>query len=436
MIRWKKKTDDAADDVVAEVETQTRQAADLAAIKGQARLTDPHGNPAVRRYADELRDAEHRKVLAAEYSRAVRRHRVTDRRAAEAEKALELIQAARKATDPARHVMALHSNRRRFMAASLAASLSLSVGSATGMAKLAAMHGAVPLAGWIAEVGLTGLATAAIIYRSHIAAHGGRFAAKSWQNIALWALTILPLLVSVVANAMSNGLVGVFCAVGAAAFSLLTAVISDTSSQTLHAQAERVSDVDIAELHITAMGEDLPISTEALQDAEGVDPEEGTGSAPLAAEPVLADWVQDVVAQGQAAIEEFLTATGRNPAQASPEALVDQTTAVDDIDDAEPMPPAYGPEGGQQIVTPPAETPEVVTMLPPGNIVRNQREDDSYRVVPAARARLAIGDRTRAAVAAYQAAHPQATAAQVAKAVGVSERTVRIHRSVLRGGDR
>ena len=105
-------------------------------------------------------------------------------------------------------------------------------------------------------------------------------------------------------------------------------------------------------------------------------------------------------------------------------------------DDAEPVPPAHGPEGGQRVVPPPAETPEVVPMSPPGNIDGDQGGDDDprVRVVPATQARLAIGASTRQRVAAYQAEHPKATAAQVATALGVSERTVRNARRALRGG--
>jgi hypothetical protein len=423
-------------DVVTSVETQAQQAAELAAIEGQARLADPRSNPAVRDHADRLRDAQHRKVLDAEHTRVIRRYRVADMRAGDAERTLELIQAARQATSPARSVMALHVGRSRFMGVALVASLALSVGSATGMARLAAAHGASPLAGWVAEIGLTGLATASILYRSHIAAHGGVFAKGSWQDKVLWALTVVPLLTSVVGNAMSNGVVGVFCSAGAAAFSLLSAVISDTSSATLHDQATRVSEQDMTRLQAVAMGDGmgedlLPVHTEATeppeaaQDAGGVDPEEGTGS-PLSVTaeepPALIDWVQGVVDAGAAELEAWL-------------ALGDD--AVDDADDdAEPVPPAHGPEGGQRVVPRAAETPELVAMLPPVSIDRDQGGDGPVRVLPATQARLAIGASTREKVAAYQAEHPGASVAQVARALKVSPGTVKNARRVLRGGGR
>ena len=142
-------------------EQQTQQAEALAGIAGQARLLDPRLNPAVRQHADRLRDEQHRQALNAEHSRMLRRHRVTDRQAEDAERTLEVLRAARQMASPARSVLALHTGRRRYLRVALAASLMLSAGAATGTGALAQAHGANQAVGWIAEVGLTGLSTMA-----------------------------------------------------------------------------------------------------------------------------------------------------------------------------------------------------------------------------------------------------------------------------------
>ena len=242
--------------VVASVEEQTAAAAALAGIAGQDRLADPRLNPAVRGHADALRDEQHRKSLEAEHSRKLRAHRVSDRRAGDAEKALELIRSARAATSPARSVIALHNGRRKFMGIAMTASLALSAGSAMGVATLAKSWGAPSEVGYIAEIGLTGLSNAAILYRSHLAEH--RAELEGWQSRTLWAMAIIPLLASAVANAVSVGAVGVFCSLGAAAFGLLAAVIADRSAATLQARAAEVTTDEENELRTIAMGESLP----------------------------------------------------------------------------------------------------------------------------------------------------------------------------------
>jgi hypothetical protein len=247
---WRQNTDTS---VVAAVAQQTAEAADLARIDGQHRLASPHTNPAVRVHADELRDDEHRRTLRALHARAVRTIRVADRRADNAERTLEVLQAAREMSSPARSVLALHRGRTRFMGAALGASLTLSAGSAIGVAELAVKHGNPAEIGYIAEVGLTGLTTAVILYRSHLAQHDGRL--KGWKDIVLWVLMVGPLVASAVANAYGTGGVGVACSIGAAAFSLLSYVIADASAETLQTKADEVSDTDESDLRKIATGD-------------------------------------------------------------------------------------------------------------------------------------------------------------------------------------
>lgn len=251
--------------VVASVEQQTAAAAALAQIAGQRRLTDPRTNPAVRQHADQLRDGQHRRALDAEDSRLIRRHRVEDHRAEHAERTLEAIQQARQTSSPARSVMALHTGRRRYMGVTLTASLTLSVGSAIGVARLAHQLGAPSAVGYIAEVGLTGLTTTVIMYRSHLTEHGGKV--DGWQAKTLGLLMVVPLLATITANAISNGVVGVFCSTGASAFALLSAIISDRSAATLRARATEVTTDAEAELRAVAMGDDLFTAVQEADDA-------------------------------------------------------------------------------------------------------------------------------------------------------------------------
>src|SRR5690606_8952055 len=154
--------------VVDAVREQTEQAAALAEIDGQDRLADPRLNPATRRRADELRTEQLTRALDAEHSRLLRRHRVADRHAAEAEETLQAIALARQAASPARSVLALHRGKRLYLRLSLAASLTLSAGSAMGVEAAARALNAPTGSGYIAEVGLTGLSTAVILYRAHL----------------------------------------------------------------------------------------------------------------------------------------------------------------------------------------------------------------------------------------------------------------------------
>lgn len=263
--------------VVASVEQQTAEAAALAQIAGQRRLTDPRTNPAVRAHADQLRNDQHRRALDAEHSRLVRRHRVEDRRAEHAEETLEAIQQARQTSSPARSVLALHTGKRRYLRLSLAASLALAAGSAMGVEATAEALRAPTGSGYIAEVGLTGLATAAITYRAHLAEHRGELAEGSWQSRVLWVLMTVPLLASVACNLAMLNVVGAFCAIGAAAFSLLSCVIADRSAAAMQARAEEVTTDDEADLRVIAMGDDLFTAVQAEGDeplaevaAEGV----------------------------------------------------------------------------------------------------------------------------------------------------------------------
>lgn len=250
-LMWKRTTQP----VVVTVKDQTAQAADLARIPGQDRLTDPRTNPAVRALLDHLRDEQHRMVLEAEHGRAKRRHRVDDRHRSEAELTLQAILQAKQASSPARSVLALHRGRACFMGGSLAASVALSVGSAFGVGRLADELGAPKVTGWVAEVGMVGLSTIVILYLAHLFRHG--WAPSASHRVLLGFLAIGPLLASVVANAFGAGPVGVSCSVGAALFGVFSHIVSDNSAGALRMKAAEVGKEDERALRATALGDDL-----------------------------------------------------------------------------------------------------------------------------------------------------------------------------------
>lgn len=247
--------DDAPRGVVEIVAEESRQAAALARIEGQEQLADPRTHPGVRRYRDALLAVQLRHGLDADHARRLRRYRVADRRAHHAEQMLTAVQRARDTASPARSVLALYVGRRRYLRGCMAASLLLAAGSARGVEQAALALGAPVGTGYLAEVGLTVLSTAVILYRSHLAEHGGKVA-RGWQGYTLLALMVVPLLASVAANIFKGGIVGGLCALGAAAFGALGYIISDRSADAMRAQADRVTEKEEETLRAAAMGED------------------------------------------------------------------------------------------------------------------------------------------------------------------------------------
>lgn len=274
--------------VVATVEERTAAAAHLARIADQDKLADPRTNPEVRPMVDALRNAQQRMLLRAEHGRTERRFRITDRHAADAELTLEAILQARQANSPARSVLALHRGRARFMGAALTASVALSCGSAAGVEALATANGAPELTGYVAEVGMVGLSTMAILYRSHLSQHG--WDGGGWKDTVLWAMAIVPLLASVAANAAGAGPVGVACSIGAAAFGVFSHLIGDASSEALLAKAREVSGEDEAGLRAVAMGDDVfsapAVEPVVADEPKPLEPAPATTPEVVAVEPV------------------------------------------------------------------------------------------------------------------------------------------------------
>jgi len=275
-------------DVVEAVQGQTSQAAALAGIVGQELLADPRLNPATRPHADRLHTEQHIKALDGNHALVLRRHRVVEARADEAEQTLQAIALAERASSPARSVWELHRGRRLWSRLAVSASVALAVGSAMGVEAAARALKAPTGTGYLAEIGLTGLSTAAITYRSHLAAHRGKLKDGSWQKMWLWVLMTVPLLISVVANLAKLNALGAACATGAAAFALLGAIVADRSAEAMADRADEVSEVNLAELRATAMGHDLFADVAAESDGT-----EHALAEPGIAELTAAETVED-----------------------------------------------------------------------------------------------------------------------------------------------
>lgn len=271
--RWTRKSKGEVT-VVDDVARRTAEAAALKEIQGQELLRNPLTNPAVRDLAVRLQDRRHERQLAAEDDRDRRRGRVALNWAADAEKALEVIQLAEHMNSPARSVLALHKGRSRFLWTSMGASVVLSGGSAYGLAALASQHHASGALGVVAEIGLTGMSTMSTLYRTHLTSHAGRGGksavriAGGWQDAALWGLTVVPLLGAVVGNLVSHGLIGVACSIGAALFGLFGFLVSDRSSVAIRDRAAEVTSEDKELLRRIAAGEgpDITVTAEQIED--------------------------------------------------------------------------------------------------------------------------------------------------------------------------
>lgn len=473
-------------DVVAAVQARTAQAASLAGIAGQELLSDPRLNPATRPHADRLLIEQQIKALDGNHALLLRRHRVVEARAAEAEQTLQAIALAERASSPARSVWELHRGRRLWSRLAVSASVVLAVGSAMGVEAAAEALRAPTGTGYLAEIGLTGLSTAAITYRSHLAAHRGELEDGSWQKRSLWVLMTVPLLISVVANLARLNALGAACAIGAAAFALLGAIVADRSAKAMADRADEVSEVNLAELHQVAMGHDLftAVSVDG-QDRQDDDhpadhPEDHPADRPEGGPEGEGEVVVSVDgtdhADGAAPVAgERLEYTG--PIADAPDGLpapaegaeVDGEDAVPADDDAAPGerefaetvtawlagqdPPEEGaraqrpapsdddPAGAARNVEPPGGGRTVEPTRggridgSPGNRVghidRDQR-DGQRRVQAATEARRAAGDETRKRVAAFLDLVPDASSRQIAEGLEISKATAKRHRRALR----
>ena len=390
----------ATADVVAALQEQVRQAQALAAVPRQELLRDPRLNPATRGLADSLEAERLRARLEAEHRRVLRAQQERERQAEEAVRAAAAVDAARAATDPALTVLSVVRSRRRFSALCLGASLLLSVGSALGLeAAVTRYYPAAPTGiGYIAEVALTGMSTAAIVWSGLLARTGAQFSGP--VRAALGAMVAVPLLASVVGSTIGSGPVGAVASLGAAAFSALAWLVATTSAT---ATAALLNQID----QRTA-----PVVDEA---GESDEPSSTPGDA-LAV-------VGDALAEEAAA---YLRALPERPDHTCDR--VDESTS-----DREGEPPSGrtdeptcdrdGDHKGNSLVA----TSDRASDRPAGDV-----DERAVRARAIAARRREEGRRNRSRVAAYIAAHPDATTREIADATGLSEATIRRIRRDLR----
>lgn len=374
MIRRRKKSNNP--DVVGSLQEQVRQAQALSAIPEQGLLSNPRLNPATRALADQLQAERLRSTLAAEHRRVLRAQRERERQEEETVRAAAAVDQARAATDPALTVLAVVRARRRYTAICMAASIALSVGSAMGLeAAVSSYYPTAPTGiGYLAEIALTGLSTAAIVWASLLARAGARLTRP--VHAALGALVALPLAASVVGSTLGSGPVGAVASLGSAAFAVLAWLVATTSATAVAGLLARL---------------DRPVEHK---------------HQPVDVDQVDRDGLHLV---GDALADE---------AQAYLRALPDRDhTEVDPRDRG-------GDHTGNLLVAPSDRTPERGGDPAP--------ETGSAPAREIAERSRTEGARNRSRVQQYLADHPDATTREIAAATGLAESTVRRIRRELR----
>lgn len=376
MIRRRKKSNNP--DVVGSLQEQVRQAQALSAIPEQGLLSNPRLNPATRALADQLQVERLQASLAAEHRRVLRAQRERERQEEETVRAAAAVDQARAATDPALTVLAVVRARRRYTAICMAASIALSVGSAMGLeAAVSSYYPTAPTGiGYLAEIALTGLSTAAIVWASLLARAGARLTRP--VHAALGALVALPLAASVVGSTLGSGPVGAVASLGSAAFAVLAWLVATTSATAVAGLLARL---------------DRPVEHKH--------------------QPVDVD-VDQVDRDGLHLVGDALA----DEAQAYLRALPDRDhTEVDPRDRG-------GDHTGNLLVAPSDRTPERGGDPAP--------ETGSAPAREIAERRRSEGARNRARVQQYLTEHPGASTREIAAATGLAESTVRRIRRELR----
>src|SRR5690606_33297540 len=290
----------------------------------------------------------------------------------EAVRAAAAVDAARAATDPALTVLSVVRSRRRFTVLCLTASLVLSVGSAMGLE--AAVQRYYPDAptgiGYIAEVALTGMSTAAIVWSGLLARTGAQFTGP--VRAALGALVALPLLASVVGSTIGSGPVGAVASLGSAAFSALAWLVATTSAT---ATAALLNQIDQRTAPVVDEADENDESSSTVGDALAV--------------------VGDALAEEAAAYLRALPERPDHTCDRTDESTSDRA----------------GDHTGNLLVA----TSDRASDRPAGDV-----DERAVRAQGIAARRREEGRRNRRMVAAYIAAHPDATTREIAEHTGLS----------------
>ncbi|WP_017587632.1 hypothetical protein [Nocardiopsis ganjiahuensis] len=378
--------------VTAEEIQRTVQAAKaLESIPGQELLEDPALNPATRAKYDQLTAERLEAALQADHRRKLAEAAERARVAEEAAQVAEIIDRARRATSPARTILDMSRHQRTFGRVSLAASLLLSVGSAIGLGALVETQGGPVPVGWVAEVGLTGLSTAVIIWRGLLARAGTKIDDRTGRLFL--ALMVVPLLISIVGSYFGTGPVGVACSVGSALFAGLTYLINTSASAAISQSIAKIDQHQTTDVRPS----ERPAHTEPAR-----------ASAPLARP--AGDGLEEVgeaIAEGAS---DWLRSHG-NPSERSHG--TDRSHGETDLPDV-------------------SEEPQVN----PSERPRSHEDDEaSERLLTAQERRRLEGEKNRMAVARILRERPDALTAEIARETGLGVSTVRrIRREIEEGG--
>ena len=223
-----------------EIQRTVQAAKSLASIPGQELLEDPALNPATRERYDQLTAERLEAALQADHRRKLAEAAEQARQVEESAQVAAIIDQARRATSPARTILDMSRHQRRFGRISLAASLLLSVGSAIGLGAWVDSTGGPMPVGWVAEIGLTGLSTAVIVWRGLLARAGTRIDDRTGRLFL--ALMVVPLLVSIVGSYLGTGPVGVACSLGSALFAGLTYLINTSAADAIKQSITKIDD--------------------------------------------------------------------------------------------------------------------------------------------------------------------------------------------------
>ncbi|WP_117199058.1 hypothetical protein [Nocardiopsis sp. TNDT3] len=377
-----RKKNEAAD-VVADLKARVQDAKALQSVADQKLLADPRLNPTTRGQADRLLSERLSTGLEMEHRRELRSVRETDRRAEEAVRAAAAVDAARAATDPAYTVLDLVRSRTRFSRLCLGASVLLSIGSAMGLEAAVTEHytTAPDGIGYLAEVALTGMSTAAIIWAGKLAA--ARAFPEGRARTALVALIAVPLLISIVGSTIGSGPVGAVASLGAAAFSAMAYLVATTSAAAIEGLIARI--------------DGRTTVTEVAEDQE--EKERRAAPAPL---PRLADRDRDA-----------LEVVGEELAEEVDDYLRDQDHRADGTSSTLVIP--RGDDGATGDIHPATEEDGDApgsAPVPLASAARQRSADASQRVRD------------------YYATHPHAPVKTAARDLGMDAKTVRKYRPV------
>lgn len=354
-----------------EIQRTVQDAKTLQAIPGQELLEDPRLNPQTRARYDALTAERLEAALQADHRRKLAEASERARQAEEEAAVAAIIDQARRATSPARTIIDMSKHQRVFGRVSLAASLLLSVGSAIGLGALVESQEGPVAVGWVAEIGLTGLSTAVIIWRGMLARAGTTVDSKTgWLFLALM---VGPLLISIVGSYLGTGPVGVACSLGSALFAGLTYLINTSAASAIKQSIARIDEV-------TERPSERPAHTEAPRPSESAVQPGGDGL----------DVVADAIVQGA---KEHLRSHG-----ARSERSHEEPAAQGEIEFPEPI------ESAQ--VTP------------------SDRERSDEPMTAQERRRIqGLENRRRVAEVLYE--RPDARTAEIAEELGLGESTVR-----------